>query len=154
MSELQAWRLCAAEHAATAFSGEGARRYGGRWSFPGVPAVYCSETRALSTLEVLAHVDVPSRLSRHEWVHISVMFPSELVTTPARVPESWKKYPHSTETQRFGSIWIKEASTPVLRLPSALVPGESNFLLNPAHPHFARLKIGRPEPFFFDPRLM
>jgi RES domain-containing protein len=147
------WRLCAAEHAATAFSGTGARLFGGRWSVPGLPAVYCSESRALATLEVLAHVDEPGRLAGRKWVHMSAILSPELLEKPTRVPDFWRQYPHPRETQLFGSAWLREKRSPALRLPSAVVPGEFNYLLNPLHPQFDRVKIGPPEAFAFDPRL-
>ncbi|MBS0663525.1 MAG: RES domain-containing protein [Verrucomicrobia bacterium] len=153
MSLLRVWRICAVEHAGAAFSGEGARRYGGRWTTPGLPAVYASESRALATLEVLAHVDDRRRLADRAWVCLEATLPAELVEKPARVPDSWRRYPQTQETQAFGTAWLRSARTVALRVPSALVPGEFNYLLNPAHPQFAKVRISPPEPFSLDPRL-
>ncbi len=153
MSLLRVWRICAVEHAAGAFSGEGARLYGGRWTAPGLPAVYCSETRALAALEILAQVDDRRRLADRAWVCLDATLPEDLLEKPARVPDSWRRYPHTQETQAFGTAWLQSARSVALRLPSALVPGEFNYLLNPAHPQFAKVRIGKPEPFSLDPRL-
>src|SRR3954465_2313090 len=108
MSDLTVWRLCSARHAGTAFSGDGARLFGGRWSLPGLPVVYCAESRALAALEVLAHTDEASRMASLKWVCISAMFPVGLVEKPTRVPDSWRSYPHTAETQLFGSAWLRE----------------------------------------------
>ena len=153
MSELVVWRICAARWAATAFDGEGARRFGGRWSSKGVPVVYCSESRALAMLEVLAHVDAPELLARTEWVLVSACVPGDLIERPARFPLNWRDFPAPAETRRFGDDWAAGGSSTALRVPSAVVPGEFNYLLNPAHPDFARISRGRPEPFAFDSRL-
>ena len=147
------WRLCSARYALTAFSGEGARLYGGRWSPSGVPLVYAAESRALAVVEVLANVDEAETLFAVAWVFVSAEIPAELIEKPARLPESWRHFPHSSETQTFGFNWAKARSNAVLRVPSAVVPGEFNYLINPGHTAFERVKIGRPQPFSFDPRL-
>jgi RES domain-containing protein len=147
------WRLCAAKYADTAFDGEGARRFGGRWSSPGMPMVYCSESRALAVLEILAHVDCPETLALTPWMLLAAELPPTCIEHPARFPASWRRFPHSTETQLFGDAWTRETRSAVLRVPSAVVAGEFNYLVNPRHPDFPRIEIGRPEPFAFDPRL-
>jgi RES domain-containing protein len=89
------------------------------------------------------------------YVLIEVRFPESLVTVldPEALPEGWRAYPAPASTQRIGDAWVRRAASPVLRVPSILVPGESNFLLNPRHPEFGRLKIARPEPVAMDSRL-
>lgn len=153
MSPLTAWRLCAAKHAATAFSGEGAELFGGRWSPRGVRIAYCAESRALAVVETIANAEQRERLLAREWTFIRAEVPDELIERPARFPETWRQYPHPHETQIVGTEWIKSGRSVALRVPSAVVPGEFNYLLNPAHPDFKRVKIGQPEPFSFDARL-
>ena len=153
MSDLTVWRICAARWAGNAFVGEGARRFGGRWSSRGTSLVYCSESRALAMLEVLAHVDAPELLAHTEWVLVSACVPGDLIGRPARFPLNWRDFPAPAETRRFGDDWAAGGSSTALRVPSAVVPGEFNYLLNPAHPDFARISRGRPEPFAFDSRL-
>jgi RES domain-containing protein len=153
VSRLTVWRLCAAKYAGSAFSGEGARRFGGRWSSAGMPVVYASESRSLAVLEVLANVEIPETLAANAWVVLSAQVPVEQIEKPARVPACWRQYPRSTETQVFGDAWLRASQTVALRVPSAVVPGEFNYLLNPAHRDFARIEFGAPEPFSFDPRL-
>ena len=153
MSSLLVWRLCAAKYATSAFSGEGAELYGGRWSPPGIRIVYCAESRALAIVEVLANAEEQERLFALKWVLVSADVPAELVEKPPRFPENWRQYPHPRETQLIGAAWAKEGRTAVLRVPSVVVPGEFNFLLNPAHPQISKIKIGATESFTFDPRL-
>lgn len=76
-----------------------------------------------------------------------------MIQTPGRVPEDWRQFPHSLATQDFGARCATERPSVALRVPGAVVPGEFNYLLNPAHPDFKRMKTGQPEPFNFDPRL-
>lgn len=115
---------------------------------------YTAESRALAVLEVLANVDEPKRLTQSAWVLVPAEIPTELIEKPARVPENWRQFPRATEPQDFGAVWARELRSVALRLPSAIVAGEFNYLLNPAHPDFKRVRIGKPEPFAFDPRLL
>jgi RES domain-containing protein len=153
VSALTVWRLCAAKYGAAAFSGEGARLYGGRWSPVGVPVVYAAESRALAVVEILANVDDAETLFDVAWVFVCAEVPEALIEKPSRFPSTWRQFPHPIETQVVGAEWARSARSVALRLPSAVVPGEFNYLLNPAHPDFKRVKMGRPEPFNFDPRL-
>ncbi len=104
-------------------------------------------------LEVLANADEPETLFDVAWVLVPAEFPADLVAKPARYPASWRQFPHSRETQLFGGEWARQQQHAALRIPSAVVPGEFNYLLNPTHPDFKRVKIGTAEPFSFDARL-
>lgn len=153
MSSLTVWRLCTAKYTGSAYDGEGARLYGGRWSPKGMPLTYTAESRSLAILEVLANADEPGQLALVPWVFLRAELAIELIETPARVPDDWRQFPHSSATRDFGAKWAKEQRSAALRVPSAVVPGEFNYLINPAHPDFKRVKIGKPEPFNFDARL-
>lgn len=74
--------------------------------------------------------------------------------SPADLPPDWNALPAPPACARLGDEWFKRANTPVLRVPSAVVPLESNFLLNPRHPDFGRIQIGETLPFGFDERLL
>jgi RES domain-containing protein len=154
VSAVVVWRLCAEKYARTAYDGEGARLYGGRWSPPGIPVVYCSESRALAVVEVLANVEEPERLLHMSWILVSAEVPAEAIEKPARFPENWRQFPHPPATQATGAAWAREERSLALRVPSAVVPGEFNFLLNPRHPDFERVTVGKPQPFAFDPRIV
>jgi RES domain-containing protein len=69
------------------------------------------------------------------------------------LPTGWDEYPCPDSTRKLGSDWIKSGDKPVLKVPSVVIPMESNYLLNPGHPHFGRVKIGKAKEFRFDPRL-
>ncbi len=154
MSEVLVWRLCAAKYLVHAFDGEGARLNGGRWSQLGVPLSYCAESRALAVVEVLANVDEPTRLTHIPWVLVPAVIPAALIEKPSRYPDAWRNYPHDPATQEFGTRWATELRSAALRVPSAVVPGEFNYLLNAKHPDFRQVQIGNPEPFTFDGRLV
>ena len=149
----RAWRLVKARHSATAFDGEGARRYGGRWNSPGTRLVYTSGTQALAALESLVHLNPPVAF---KFVAIPVEFDDALVEkfSPSKLPADWTEEPPPPSTQQIGDDWVRNARSAVLELPSVIIRSEPNFLLNPAHPDFLRLALGTPVPFSFDPRLL
>jgi RES domain-containing protein len=147
------WRLNPAYHAAKAMSGDGSYRRGGRWSPPGIRVIYCADSRSLALVEVLANIRGDELFQRQQWVIISVQVPEGLIERPGRVPDSWRETPYPAATQAFGAEWVQSQRSVALRVPSVVVPGEFNYLLNPAHPQFGKIKVGKPEPFSFDPRL-
>jgi RES domain-containing protein len=149
----RAWRIVKARHAAAAFDGEGAWLYGGRWNSRGTRVVYASATLSLAALESLVHLNPPMAF---KYVAIPVEFDEAWVevVTPAVLPPDWTEEPPPPSTQAMGDQWVKEARSAVLELPSVLIQEESNFLLNPAHPDFKRVRFGKPTPFSFDPRLL
>jgi RES domain-containing protein len=148
----RAWRLVKEKHAAAAFNGEGARLQGGRWNSAGVSLIYTSSTKALAALESLVHLNPPVIF---KYVAIPIEFDDALVEkmAPAALPADWTDEPPPPSTQDIGDTWVKEARSAVLEVPSVIVPGEANYLLNPAHPDFKKIVIGKPERFSFDPRL-
>jgi RES domain-containing protein len=154
MSELIVWRLCAAQRAPAAFAGEGSYRRGGRCNPRGIRVVYCAESRSLAAMEVLVGVDEKEHLMKIPWVCIPAALPIELLEKAAKVPPEWRQYPHNAASQSFGAEWVQAQRSVALRVPSAVIAGEFNYLLNPAHPQFTKVKVGKPEPFSFDPRLV
>lgn len=151
---MKVWRLCRARHAATAFDGEGARLFGGRWNEKGVPAVYTSATLSLAALEVLVHHRVP--IPPHEFTAIGCEIPDDLkinVIDLQSLPQDWQADPAPRRLRELGSEWARGLRSLVLAVPSALIPQESNYLINPMHKDFAWLKPGPPVAFPFDARL-
>ncbi len=147
------WRLAKARYADTAFSGEGARIAGGRWNRPGTPVVYASESRALALLEVLAGDDQEVILAS-DHVVFSVVCPEEHLEVLRDVPSGWDDPGWLVQTQELGTVWREEERSVVLGVPSVIVPGEFNYLINPEHPRFAELVIGAPQAFPIDERLL
>lgn len=149
----RAWRLVREKHAATAFNGEGAALYGGRWNSRGNRVVYASINLSLAALETLVHLN-PRMFFRY--LAFPVDFDESLVEKAeiSGLPADWREEPPPPSSQRFGDEWLREARSAVIELPSVIVPGESNYLLNLSHPGFQAVSIGKPEPFSFDPRLI
>ncbi|MGC2421314.1 MAG: RES family NAD+ phosphorylase [Candidatus Acidiferrales bacterium] len=150
---VSAWRIVKRKHAADAFSGEGARLYGGRWNSPGVAMVYAVESRALAALEILIHLESSNLLG--EYVVFEVKMDPALIIAfdSSKLPDAWRSDPAPSGLQAAGDDWANRGASPVLRVPSAIVPEESLFLLNPLHRDFSKLLIGTPSPFHLDPRL-
>ncbi|MBI5569190.1 MAG: RES family NAD+ phosphorylase [Desulfomonile tiedjei] len=141
------------KHAAHAFDGEGARLYGSRWSTPGNRVVFVSETLSLAILEVLVHLHMSPAL-RH-YVVFTGDFSEELVQVldKSRLPKNWRHFPAPPETQALGDDWIESAPSLLLRVPSAIVPGEHNYLINRSHPQFSQVSIAGPKPLDIDGRV-
>ena len=146
------WRVVKRAHAATAFDGKAAERFGGRWNSPGRRAVYASATKSLAVLEVIVHLDVGRPLPR--FVAFTFEVDAKLVETlvPGRLPRPWRTAQGMPLTQRLGDEWLAAGRALALAVPSAIVPEEKNYLLNPAHPAFAKLTVRSPAPFVLDPR--
>ena len=151
---LVAWRLVKTRHARSAFDGEGARLYGGRWNSAGTRVAYASESAALAILEVLVHLQASQLLPSYSLVRVEV--PRALVRDLERdrLPADWRRSPPPPAVRAIGDRWVRAATSVALRVPSAVVAAEHNLLLNPAHPDFARVRVGAPEPFTFDARLL
>ncbi len=150
----KAWRIVKPYHAEDAFSGEGARRYGGRWNSIGMSMVYAAESKALAALELLVHLDQESVLENY--LCIPIRFSETcLRTLDARgLPSDWRTHPPPRSVQHLGDRWLTDQVSVVLEVPSVLIPGERNYLINPFHPDFSNIEIGAPEPFEFDPRIL
>lgn len=148
-----AWRIVQRRFAKDAFTGEGARRFGGRWNSPGRSLVYTAQSLALAVLEILVHVDSEKLLENY--VAIPATIDGHLIASihESRLPNNWRAYPTVRATQAIGDEWLAQADSPVLRVPSAVIPEEFNFLINPSHKDFRKLRIGKPRRFRFDPRL-
>ena len=148
-----AWRIVKQRLARSAFDGEGARRYGGRWNSRGVAVVYLAQTQSLAALEILVHIDSPQLLERYVAIPVSIDPNLIELIEISSLPKNWAAYPPPKRIRAIGDDWVASASSAVLQVPSVIVPLENNFLLNPRHPDFPKLKIGKPVPFKFDPRL-
>jgi RES domain-containing protein len=151
---LSAWRIVKRRYAGRAFDGEGARRYGGRWNSPGRAVVYVSESRALATLEVLAGLRSPAVVPAYVLIRVELNAALVQNAEAANLPPNWKESPPTSDTQRIGDAWLEAAASVALRVPSALVPDEFNYLLSPRHPDFGLVRIGSPEGLYIDPRLL
>jgi RES domain-containing protein len=153
MAEVIGWRIVKAKHASSAFSGEGARLFEGRWNSSGVRMVYCSEHLSLAALEILVHirpVTIPDkfrafRVAWNERMMISLK--------PSQLPKGWNAQPPGPVSKSIGDNWVHDGRSAVLALPSVLIPPERTFLLDPQHRDFAKIKITDAGIFAVDPRL-
>jgi len=151
---MTAWRLVKSKYASTAFSGAGARLDGGRWNSPGIPMVYAASSISLAMLEVLMHL--PADELRKSHTLFEIQFDEALMDTVALddLPRNWRMRRPPAALARIGDEWISGRHSAVLRVPSVIVASEYNYLLNPSHPSFTRIKIGPRQPLRFDPNLI
>lgn len=154
MPELTAWRVDKAKWAGTSFNGDGAARDGGRWNSEGVRVVYLSASLAMAALEKYVHLPKPLP-SGMNLVRFKIRFDESLVhrVKPSNLPDDWRIAPPPATTQAIGDKWVRGNISAVLAVPSVLIPEETNFLLNPAHPDFRKVSIGAPQSFDFDYRI-
>ncbi|HEV8640805.1 MAG TPA: RES family NAD+ phosphorylase [Methylomirabilota bacterium] len=149
---IRVWRITRARHAA--FDGEGARRHGGRCTRPGIPVVYTSASLALAALEIFVNLERPQPPG--DLVAIAADIPETLTISrlpPSELPANWRSYPAQEALAELGTRWARELKSAVLAVPSAVIPQELNYLLNPLHSRFKRIRVGAPEAFRFDARL-
>ena len=143
---MRVWRVCKRRH--TAFDGQGARMAGGRWNHPGTAIVYTYETLSLATLELFVQLgrdDVPD-----DMVVVSAEIPPGLGQVKLQIDapqRDWRLYPSPTDVCNVGTRWVADRMSAVLVVPSAVIPGERAYLLNPAHPAFREIHVYPPEPF-------
>lgn len=151
---ITAWRIVKARGADSAFDGEGARLFGGRWNSPGIPMVYTASSRALAALEMAVHLDRSTLLQSFNL--IACRFEERLVTAVdrQRLPREWRSNPAPTELAAIGDAWVRAGRSAVLAVPSAVIEEELNYLLNPRHPQFKKVKLAAPRVFEFDRRLI
>ena len=147
-----AWRMVPVPHTADAFTGEGARLFGGRWNSAGVALVYCSSTVSLAMLETLVHIN--PHLPR-QYMLYEVRFDASLVEefSITKIPSGWDSEPPGPASMSVGDEWVRAGRSVVLGVPSVLTR-EKNYLLNARHKDFRRVKIGPAAPFTYDPRLL
>jgi RES domain-containing protein len=149
---VRAYRLVNAKRAEDALSGEGARRQGGRWNSRGTRVVYASTSLSLAALEMLVHLDAALVLAAY--VVFELEFDEALVREVDRylLVVDWREPLAPAELPRTGDEWVASESSAVLRVPSAVIPSESNYLINPRHLDFASIHVAGPTPFQFDRR--
>jgi RES domain-containing protein len=99
------------------------------------------------------HTEDTRLLAAVRWMMIPVSLDEQLIEIAKHLPADWRQLPAPPSTREFGTQWVRQARSPVLQVPSLVVDGEFNYVLNPRHADFGQLKIGAPESFSFDPRL-
>lgn len=151
---VQAWRIVHEKYAHSAFDGEGARLTGGRWNTEGTAMVYTAGALSLALLEIIVHLEFAETLKFFKAIPIRFEESTAQSIDPADLPANWTQSPPLWITQARGNYWIKTNSSAILRVPSVVVPFESNYLLNPRHPDFKTIVIGKAIDLPVDPRMM
>lgn len=141
-ASVSAYRIVAPRWANSAFSGEGAQKYGGRWNSPGRRVVYLAGSRALAALEMLVHLTTPGSRAK-PFLIFEVRIPANLILAAKG----------GTDRRQEGDSWLASGRSAALRVPSVLIPEEPNYLLDPGHPGFGKIAHGSPIDFRFDRRL-
>jgi RES domain-containing protein len=130
----------------------GASLYGGRWNRKGTAVIYTAESRALCALEMLVNADELAG----DYVAVPIDVPDEIAVqaiSAADLARGWDASAATDVTRDIGTNWANGLATAVLSVPSAVIPQERNYILNPTHPDFSRIVFASPEPFDFDDRL-
>ena len=145
---LEVWRMIASRYAMSAFSGDSARRMGGRWTPPGVRVIYAASSLCVSILETLVHMD-PSSMRANSFVSMKArltLAKGIRVVRASELPTGWRGYPAPRSLQTIGAEWAAAGETCVLEAPSAVLSSERIYLLNPEHQDFRTLVVMAEEP--------
>lgn len=154
MSEITAYRLVKRKFQETAFDGEGARLYGGRWNSPGKACVYVASAESLALLEIMVHLESYRLLNAYALLRLTLPAEKILSVGVEDLPEHWRESPAPAETAELGDGWLASGQSLALALPSVVVPRELNYMLNPAHPLFDQIiATAEAVPFQTDSRL-
>lgn len=126
-------------------------RSGGRWTSPGVPAVYASLSPAGAVLEFLAHLDGEKPV---DLTLVTATMPCTCMVAGDALPARWREHPYREDVREYGNDWIASRRSLALSLPSVLCEQATNLLVNPEHEDIGRLMVTRIEPFTLDKRLL
>lgn len=143
------YRIAARAYAGD-LSGRGSSMYGGRWNPKGIPMLYTSATLSLAALELAVNLP-PGRIPNH-YQAIEIEIPEQHISKIDRLPDKWNGYPYVPSTQQIGRSFIKSGGL-ILKVPSAVITTEFNFLINPNHEDIDKIHITDQRPFLFDSRL-
>ncbi len=150
---MEGFRLTTAKYA-NDLSGTGARLHGGRWNQKGDAVLYTSGSRALALVEVLVHLTNAFLPLNYQLITIYIPDDSILEFPLKSLPKDWKSIEPNESTKKIAAKWLAENEYLALKVPSVVVEGEHNFLINPLHADFSKIKVLKTEPFSFDDRLI
>lgn len=149
---MRVYRITDRSYAADPLNGIGAAQAGGRWNSRGIRVAYTGESRSLVLLEMLVHIDRNCVPPSHVLVPIDI--PDAAIADLPLLPAGWDRHPYDPQVQSVGDQWIADGTSLALRVPSAVVRGEFNILVNPVHPTFAQVVVHPHEPLVVDARLL
>lgn len=153
------WRIASdtRDYEADDLSGKGAEITGGRWNDKGTPVVYTSANRALAALETIVHLNAGGLPLNRYLIEITIpdaVWNAAEVLDAASAPVGWDAEPASKTSSDFGTRWARSNASLLLRVPSVIVPEESNVLLNPRHPDFPQVTARKLRKWLYDPRAL
>jgi RES domain-containing protein len=134
-------------------SGKGAELVGGRWNSKGKAIIYTGENIALCMAEVAVHMPLGIVPKDYQLIHIEIPEEDIQVLNNRDIPDDWRESFTTFDSQQIGNRFLEEEKYIVLKVPSMVVQGQFNFLINPNHPKIKKVKIKKIEPFVFDGRL-
>jgi len=135
-------------------NGKGAAKFGNRWNSKGTEMIYTAESRALAMAEVAVHLTLASIPSDYMMIELEIPEPIKISTLQnEKLPLDWNAHPPGIHTQKIGDEFIDNGNTCVLKVPSAVVKGDFNFLINPHHKDLKKIKIISITDFPFDKRI-
>ena len=126
---------------------------GGRWNSEGAGVVYTAGSLSLALLEIIVHLEFKEALRLYKAIPVEIPEGLLQMIDPAKLLDGWNASPPQSSTQFIGNYWVEGLASAVLQVPSAIVPNEFNYLLNPAHSEFGRIKLGNPIDLPVDPRI-
>jgi len=135
-------------------NGKGAAKSGNRWNSKGTEIIYTAESRALAMAEVAVHLTLATLPS--DYVMIEIEIPDNIIIKEIilkELDEDWNNHPPNINTQKIGDEFIDSIKECLLKVPSAVVQGDSNYLINPYHTDFKKIKIIEITDFPFDKRI-
>lgn len=125
-----------------------------RWNSNDVAMIYTASSTSLACLENVVHRNQLG-LSKN-FMLMTIDIPDDLeinVINLEDLPKDWKDFNQLPYTQNLGNKWIEELKTPIFKIPSSIINLESNYIINPKHPDFQKIKLIKREPFMFDERI-
>lgn len=140
------------EKYATQFNGKGAAKFGHRWNSKGTEVIYCAESRALALAELSVYLNVTMASTKYAMLHIEVPDKTKIKTISKMLPENWNNYPHLKNTKVIGDEFVAEDKFLLMKIPSAIVHGDYNYIINPRHKDFINIEISAAEHFPVDER--
>lgn len=135
-------------------SGKGAELFGGRWNSIGTPIIYTASSRALAMAEVAVHLHI-QKIPK-DMMMVELYLPEDSITSLpfSELKYKWEMFPYSIQTQQIGDAFVQENRFLGLKVPSAVVNGDFNFLINPRHVEIQKIKVVNLSPFRFDSRII
>lgn len=149
---MEVFRICKYKRARD-LSGYGASLKGARWSRRGIMLLYTASHRSLALLEVLVHMGETYPEEDYAIVTLELPDDSIILLNTSSLPDGWYKISDPVSQAMFTDDWLKEEQSIAMGVPSAIIPQEINYLINPLHPNFSDIKIKSIERFNFDERL-